>query len=175
MLLFVLDTPKHRGGKSSNGWQLTSSTGNLTPRVVLTQPPPLPATDHGKMEPLQRSDVRLDGSIIVPAAGHGRTGSHPVLAACCFSLLAGKNKPKTCIFFFGGVSLFSPGRSLRSRYLGFGLRQSSGNVPDEWVCSFQSSGRENKVPSALSTPLPLTHEGFWGFPLSLFVVKYSYV
>ena len=34
---------------------------------------------------------------------------------------------------------------------------------------------ENKVPSALSTPLPLTHEGFWGFPLSLFVVKYSYV
>ena len=34
---------------------------------------------------------------------------------------------------------------------------------------------KNKVPSALSTPLPLTHEGFWGFPLSLFVVKYSYV
>ncbi|MBS5242609.1 MAG: hypothetical protein KHZ57_25405, partial [Hungatella hathewayi] len=33
--------------------------------------------------------------------------------------------------------------------------------------------RWNKVPSALSTPLPLTHEGFWGFPLSLFVVKYS--
>ena len=33
----------------------------------------------------------------------------------------------------------------------------------------------NKVPSALSTPRPLTHEGFWGFPLSLFVVKYSYV
>lgn len=45
--LFVLDTPEHCG-KSSNGWQLTSSTGNLTPRVVLTQPPPLPATDHGK-------------------------------------------------------------------------------------------------------------------------------
>ena len=60
--LFVLDTPEHCG-KSSNGWQLTSSTGNLTPRVVLTQPPPLPATDHGKIEPLQRSDVRLDGSI----------------------------------------------------------------------------------------------------------------
>ena len=97
--LFVLDTPEHYG-KSSNGWQLTSSTGNLTPRVVLTQPPPLPATDHGKIEPLQRSDVRLDGSIIVPAAGHGRTGSHPVLAACCFSLLAWKNKPKTYNFFF---------------------------------------------------------------------------
>lgn len=45
--LFVLDTPEHCG-KSSNGWQLTSSTGNLTPRVVLTQPPPLPATDHGQ-------------------------------------------------------------------------------------------------------------------------------
>ena len=57
--LFVLDTPEHCG-KSSNGWQLTSSTGSLTPRVVLTQPPPLPATDHGG-KPLQRSDVRLDG------------------------------------------------------------------------------------------------------------------
>ena len=48
---------------------------------------------------LQRSDVRLDGSIIVPAAGHGRTGSRPVLTVCCFSLLAGKNKPKTYISF----------------------------------------------------------------------------
>ena len=47
VFLFVLDTPEHCG-KSSNGWQLTSSTGNLTPRVVLTQPPPLPATDHGQ-------------------------------------------------------------------------------------------------------------------------------
>lgn len=55
--------PEAPGGKSSNGWRLASSTGNLTPRVVLTQPPPLPATDHGKIEPLQRSDVRLDGSI----------------------------------------------------------------------------------------------------------------
>ena len=98
VFLFVLDTPEHCG-KSSNGWRLTSSTGNLTPRVVLTQPPPLPATDHGS-KPLQRSDIRLDGSIIVPAAGHGRTGSRPVLAACCFSLLAGKNKPKTYNFFF---------------------------------------------------------------------------
>lgn len=114
--------------------------GNLTPRVVLTQPPPLPATDHGG-KPLQRSDIRLDGSIIVPAAGYGRTGSRPVLAACCFSLLAWKNKPKTYNLFFGGVSLFSPGRSLRSRYLGFGFRQSSGNVPDEWVCSFQGAMR----------------------------------
>ena len=90
--------PEAPGGKSSNGWRLASSTGNLTPRVVLTRPPPLPATDHGG-GPLQRSDVRLDGSIIVPAAGHGRTGSRPVLAACCFSLLAGKNKPKTYISF----------------------------------------------------------------------------
>jgi len=139
VFLFVLDTPEHCG-KSSNGWRLTSSTGNLTPRVVLTQPPPLPATDHGG-KPLQRSDVRLDGSIIVPAAGYGRTGSRPVLAACCFSLLAWKNKPKTYNLFFGGVSLFSPGRSLRSRYLGFGFRQSSGNVPDEWVCSFQGAMR----------------------------------
>ena len=145
--------PEAPGGKSSNGWRLASSTGNLTPRVVLTQPPPLPATDRGKIEPLQRSDVRLDGSIIVPAAGHGRTGSHPVLTACCFSLLAGKNKPKTCIFFFGGVSLFSSGRSPRSSRLGFGFRQSSGNVPDEWVCSFQSSGRDKKD---LSLYLPLS-------------------
>ena len=91
--------------------------------------------------PLITLGLWLDGSIIVPAAGYGRTGSRPVLAACCFSLLAGKNKPKTCIFFFGGVSLFSPGRSLRSRYLGFGFSQSSGNVPDEWVCSFQGAMR----------------------------------
>lgn len=35
-------------GDSSNGWQLASSTGNLTPRVVLTQPPPGPATDRGR-------------------------------------------------------------------------------------------------------------------------------
>ena len=54
--------PEAPGGKSSNGWRLASSTGNLTPRVVLTQPPPLPAADHGS-KPLQRSDVRLDGSI----------------------------------------------------------------------------------------------------------------
>ena len=104
--LFVLDTPEHCG-KSSNGWQLTSSTGNLTPRVVLTQPPPLPATDHGG-GPLQRSDVRLDGSIIVPAAGRGRTGSHPVLAACCFSLPARKYKPKTYFSFSVESRCFLP-------------------------------------------------------------------
>ena len=90
--------PEAPGGKSSNGWRLASSTGNLTPRVVLTQPPPLPATDHGG-GPLQRSDVRLDGSIIVPAAGHGRTGSHPVLAACCFSLLARETNQRPVISF----------------------------------------------------------------------------
>ena len=49
--------------------------------------------------------------------------------------------------------------------------------PDKYVAlEFRNSKEmQNKVPSALSTPLPLTHEGFWGFPLSLFVVKYSYV
>jgi len=36
------------------------------------------------------------------------------------------------------------------------------------------ASRWNKVPAALSTPLPLTHEGFWGFFLSLFIVKCSY-
>ena len=99
--------PEAPGGKSSNGWRLASSTGNLTPRVVLTRPPPLPATDHGG-GPLQRSDVRLDGSIIVPAAGHGRTGSRPVLTVCCFSLLAGKNKPKTYISFSVVSRCFPP-------------------------------------------------------------------
>ena len=79
--------PEAPGGKSSNGWRLASSTGNLTPRVVLTRPPPLPATDHDG-GPLQRSDVRLDGSIIIPASGHGRyreppgTGSQLFLAPC---------------------------------------------------------------------------------------------
>ena len=57
--------PEHRVGKSSNGWRLASSTGNLTPRMVLTRPPPLPATDHGG-GPLQRSDVRLDRVSLSP-------------------------------------------------------------------------------------------------------------
>ena len=61
-----------------------------------------------KRWPLQRSDVRLDGSIIVPAAGHGRTGSRPVLTVCCFSLLAGKNKPKTYISFSVVSRCFPP-------------------------------------------------------------------
>lgn len=56
------------------------------------------ACDGSRQEPLQRSDIRLDGSIIVPAAGHGHIGSHPILASDCFSLLAGKNKPKTLSF-----------------------------------------------------------------------------
>jgi len=54
--------------------------------------------DGSRQEPLQRSDIRLDGSIIVLTAGHGHLGSHPILAADCFSLLAGKNKPKTLSF-----------------------------------------------------------------------------
>ena len=102
--------------------------------------------------PLQRSDLRLDGSLIIAAAGHGRTGSHPVLAACCFSLLAGKNKPKTFLFFFGGVSLLFPSISLRSRYLGFGFRQSSGNVSVNGYAVFKVPGGHKKN---LSPYLPL--------------------
>jgi len=140
VLLFVLDTPKHRGGKSSNGWQLTSSTGNLTPRVVLTQPPPLPATDHGKIEPLQRSDVRLDGSI-APLLVMAVPGATRYWQPAVSRSLPGRTNQRPTISFCGGVSLFSPGRSPRSRYLGFGFRQSSGNVLDEWVCSFQGAVR----------------------------------
>jgi len=55
--------------------------------------------------------------------------------------LPGRTNQRPTISFFGGVSLFSPGRSPRSRYLGFGFRQSSGNVLDEWVCSFQGAVR----------------------------------
>lgn len=55
--------------------------------------------------------------------------------------LLGRTNQRPTISFFGGVSLFSPGRSPRSRYLGFGFRQSSGNVLDEWVCSFQGAVR----------------------------------
>ena len=137
--LLVLDTPEHCG-KSSNGWQLTSSTGNLTPRVVLTQPPPLPATDHGKIEPLQRSDVRLDGSI-APLLVMAVPGATRYWQPAVSRSLLGRTNQRPTISFFGGVSLFSPGRSPRSRYLGFGFRQSSGNVLDEWVCSFQGAVR----------------------------------
>ena len=136
--LFVLDTPEHCG-KSSNGWQLTSSTGNLTPRVVLTQPPPLPATDHSG-KPLQRSDVRLDGSI-APLLVMAVPGAARYWQPAVSRSLLGRTNQRPTISFFGGVSLFSPGRSPRSRYLGFGFRQSSGNVPDEWVCSFQGAVR----------------------------------
>ena len=135
--LFVLDTPEHCG-KSSNGWRLTSSTGNLTPRVVLTQPPPLPATDHGK----SRFNARTLGWTGVslrcwswPYREPPGTGSLLFLAPCW------EEQTKDLLFFFGGVSLFSSGRSPRSSRLGFGFRQSSGNVPDEWVCSFQGAMR----------------------------------
>ena len=138
VFLFVLDTPEHCG-KSSNGWRLTSSTGNLTPRVVLTQPPPLPATDHGG-KPLQRSDVRLDGSI-APLLVMAVPGAARYWQPAVSRSLLGRTNQRPTISFFGGVSLFSPGRSPRSRYLGFGFRQSSGNVLDEWVCSFQGAMR----------------------------------
>ena len=88
-----------------------------------------------------RSDIRLDGSIIVPAAGHGRTGSRPVPADCCFSLLAwGRRKNRILVQWFLIVP-FS--KSPRSCCLGSGFRQSSGNVPDEWVCGFQGAGRSS--------------------------------
>ena len=138
VFLFVLDAPEHCG-KSSNGWRLTSSTGNLTPRVVLTQPPPLPATDHGG-KPLQRSDVRLDGSI-APLLVMAVPGAARYWQPAVSRSLLGRTNQRPTISFFGGVSLFSPGRSPRSRYLGFGFRQNSGNVLDEWVCSFQGAVR----------------------------------
>ena len=131
--------PEAPGGKSSNGWRLASSTGNLTPRVVLTQPPPLPATDHGS-KPLQRSDVRLDGSI-APLLVMAVPGAARYWQPAVSRSLPGRTNQRPAISFFGGVSLFSPGRSSRSRYLGFGFRQSSGNVLDEWVCSFQGAVR----------------------------------
>ena len=147
VFLFVLDTPEHCG-KSSNGWQLTSSTGNITPRVVLTQPPPLPATDHGKIEPLQRSDVRLDGSI-APLLVMAVPGATRYWQPAVSRSLLGRTNQRPTISFFGGVSLFSPGRSPRSRRLGFGFRQSSGNVLDDWVFGFQGSGRGQKEPLTL--------------------------
>ena len=139
--LFVLDTPEHCG-KSSNGWQLTSSTGSLTPRVVLTQPPPLPATDHGQKggrfnaRTLGWTGVSLSPLLVMAVPGATRYWQPAVSRS-----LLGRTNQRPTISFFGGVSLFSPGRSPRSRYLGFGFRQSSGNVPDEWVCSFQGAMR----------------------------------
>ena len=132
--------PEAPGGKSSNGWRLASSTGNLTPRVVLTQPPPLPATDHGKSRfnarTLGWTGVSLSPLLVVAVPGAIRYWQPAVSRS-----LPGRTNQRPTISFFGGVSLFSPGRSLRSRYLGFGFRQSSGNVPDEWVCSFQGAMR----------------------------------
>ena len=142
---YLSSTPRNRG-KSSNGWQLTSSTGNHPSRGSHATAP-LPATDHGG-KPLQRSDVRLDGEYR-SAAGHGRTGSRPVLEACCFSLLAGKNKPKTYNFFFRWCLVVSPGRSPPQPLPGLWLSPKRREWLDEWVCSFQGSVRYKKEPLTL--------------------------
>ena len=140
VFLFVLDTPEHCG-KSSNGWRLTSSTGNLTPRVVLTQPPPLPATDHGKQSCFNARTLGWTGVSLSPLLVMAVPGAARYWQPAVSRSLLGRTNQRPTISFFGGVSLFSPGRSPRSRYLGFGFRQSSGNVLDEWVCSFQGSVR----------------------------------
>ena len=102
----------------SNGEEMCIRDRNLTPRVVLTQPPPLPATDHGS-KPLQRSDVRLDGSI-APLLVMAVPGAARYWQPAVSRSLPGRTNQRPAISFFGGVSLFSPGRSPRSRYLGFG-------------------------------------------------------
>ena len=90
--------------------------------------------------PRQRSDVRLDGSI-APLLVMAVPGATRYWQPAVSRSLLGRTNQRPTISFFGGVSLFSPGRSPRSRYLGFGFRQSSGNVLDEWVCSFQGAVR----------------------------------
>lgn len=89
---------------------------------------------------LQRSDVRLDGSI-APLLVMAVPGATRYWQPAVSRSLPGRTNQRPTTSFFGGVSLFSPGRSPRSRYLGFGFRQSSGNVLDEWVCSFQGAVR----------------------------------
>ena len=89
---------------------------------------------------LQRSDVRLDGSI-APLLVMAVPGAARYWQPAVSRSLLGRTNQRPTISFFGGVSLFSPGRSPRSRYLGFGFRQNSGNVLDEWVCNFQGAVR----------------------------------
>ena len=69
------------------------------------------------------------------------TGSHPVLAANCFSLPVMQIKPKTVISFVWWCLAVLHGRSSRSRCLGFDFRQRSRNVSDECVCGFQGAVR----------------------------------
>ena len=137
--------PEAPGGKSSNGWRLASSTGNLTPRVVLTRPPPLPATDHGKAGRFNARTLGWTGVSLSPLLVMAVPGAIRYWQPAVSRSLPGRTNQRPAFSFFGGVSLFSSGRSPRSSRLGFGFRQSSGNVPDEWVCSFQSSGREKKT------------------------------
>ena len=96
--LFVLDTPgtlreviKRLAAHQLHGESHPSRGSHATA--------PIACDGSRQTKLLQRSDVRLDGSIIVPAAGHGRTGSHPVLAACCFSLLARETNQRPVISF----------------------------------------------------------------------------
>lgn len=98
--------------------------------------------------PLQRSDVRLDGSIIVPASGHGRyrepsgTDSRLFLAPCQ------TEQAKDLLTFFSVVSCCScqaDSRAAAVRALAFAKK--NGNVLDEWVCGFQGAVRGHKKTS----------------------------
>ena len=136
---FVLDTPI-RCGKSSNGCQLPVPRG-ISPLAWFSRNRPhclrrITAANRFNARTLGWTGVSLSPLLVMAVPGAARYWQPAVSRS-----LPGRTNQRPTISFFGGVSLFSPGRSPRSRYLGFGFRQSSGNVPDEWVCSFQGAMR----------------------------------
>ena len=142
-LQFVLDAPKHRVGSHQTAGGLPAPRG-ISPLAWFSRNRPhclrrITAANRFNARTLGWTGVSLSPLLVMAVPGAARYWQPAVSRS-----LPGRTNQRPTISFFGGVSLFSPGRSLRSRYLGFGFRQSSGNVLDDWVFGFQGSWRGQK-------------------------------
>ena len=104
------------------------------PCVVLTRPPPLPETGLG-LPCAESRRLWLDGSIIVPIAGHRRAGCRPALSAGRQSLSAGAGH--------GAAAEVAHAH-----------RNDNGNVSDEWTIRLSWQPRTVRAPAgAKDVPL----------------------
>ena len=83
-----------------------------------------PSEDLSELPPLRAA---VAGQEYRPTAYRGHTGSRPVLIADCYSLPAGIADP-------GAVA-----------NVAYAHRNSSGKVPDEWVCDFQGANPFTRI------------------------------
>ena len=140
VLLFVLDAPKHRVGSHQTAGGLPAPRG-ISPLAWFSRDRPhclrrITAAGRFNARTLGWTGVSLSPLLVMAVPGAIRYWQPAVSRS-----LPGRTNQRPAFSFFGGVSLFSSGRSPRSSRLGFGFRQSSGNVLDEWVCSFQGAVR----------------------------------